>query len=868
MREDFFKSGNEWVRIDLHLHTKSDDKFKYNGKDFVKDYIQALKTAGIRIGAITNHNIFNLDEYMQLKQEAEKNDIWLLPGVELEINEGKRGMHILVVFDNNNLKKGNDFINQFTVRQLDLQTRKPNKKLEDILNDLNELKRDYILIFAHVDGMKGFLKELKPANYANWIRKGYFRDKILALQDINESSKKNFENEVKKIHGDNWKKYKPAYVSFIDPKSIEDITNKGKETYIKIGAFNFSALKFAFLNYELRIRDTGPDFEYPRIVALEIRNGRFIEDKVFNFNPCLNTIIGVRGSGKSSVIEVLRWIGGKKPLEGSDEKYKKDLVQYALGNGGEVALKVMTRDGFIYTIKKGYVDFYPTVLDENGKRLNIKDIKGLFDFIYFGQKDLSEITKKTTQQLTLIDSFIEDKLTKLKSDEKELKNKIKEISKEINKLEAEKVKIEDIKNELSTLTEKIRIYKEKGVDKLLKEQINFEKEKEKFNLILSAIEEEKKKIIDLKYSIEQSFNMLLEYEFEFYGEGFKNKLKKLKIDLLDELTRIEELFNCFDISIEEERKKAKNKEEELKDNLSKLKKEIDDSLDTNFYINTSRKIQQLEMKIKKIKRRKDLLENKQSQLEEKFEKLNKVQRKIYLERKKFTKGIEEKINFLKVDVRFRGDKETFFTRLENLLKGSGIRKNKIEKLLETFSDGYSLYKAVKDKENKLVDILGESDFYKLMEKIINNSDLFIIETAPDKIIIEYKLNDTEYKPLEKLSIGQRAAAILAMILLHQNKPVIIDQPEDDIDNSTIYEGIIKTILERKNKNQFIFVTHNSNIVVLGDSDNVFVSKNESEKLMLNNGSIDSEEVQREIIGIMEGGKEAFEKRKIIYKLWR
>ncbi len=76
---------------------------------------------------------------------------------------------------------------------------------------------------------------------------------------------------------------------------------------------------------------------------------------------------------------------------------------------------------FFYTIKKGYVDFYPIVLDQDGNKVNIKDIKALFDFLYFGQKDLSRIAEQTTKQLILIDSFIEDKLYSLKSKENNLK---------------------------------------------------------------------------------------------------------------------------------------------------------------------------------------------------------------------------------------------------------------------------------------------------------------------------------------------------------------------------------------------------------------------------------------------------------------
>lgn len=868
MNEHIFKAGNKWVRIDLHLHTISDSEFKYQGKNFINDYIEALKTAEIRIGAITNHNKFNFDEYIKLKEGAEKNNIWLLPGVELELNEGKGKMHVLIIFNDKDLEKDNQFINDVIARQFDLHTKKTNKKLEEVLNDLDELKREYLLIFAHVDSEKGFFKALKPANYITWIEKGYFRNKIVALQNINNSSRSIFENELRKVYKDQWQKYRPAYVSFLDPKCIEDILTKDKKTYIKIGAFNFSALKFAFLNHELRIKNELPAFDYPRIISLEIKNGNFIENQTIEFNPSLNTLIGIRGSGKSTIIEVLRWILEKKPLEGSDENYKNSLVHHALGNGGEVILKIKTKDAFTYMIKKGFMDYYPVILDQNGEKLDIKNISGLFDVIYYGQKDLSEITKTSIQQLSLIDEFIKDKLTLLKSKEKTIKNKLSELIKEIHKLEKTEEKVEELEDELNTLREKIRIFKEKGIDNLLKEQTDFDGEKEKFDFVLSSIQEQITKLKELEDFINQSFDIILEYNFEFLGVNFRVKLKNLREELLKEFNRIFEIFVRFKESLEgEEFKIISIKENELKEKLSKFKKEIDSRLDTNFYIKTSRKIQQLEIKIRSIVNKKKLLKEKEKAFEEQIETLNNIQRRIYEERKKFVEQIEKRIKFLRVKIEFRGDKESFTKHLENILKGSGIRKNKIEKLSSMFSDGYSLYKAVKTEESQLIEVVGTNDFYKIKEKIWEVPENLVTEVSPDKVIIEYKLNELKYKPLEKLSIGQRAAALLAMILLHQNKPVIIDQPEDDIDNSTIYEGIIKTILERKDKNQFIFATHNSNVVVLGDSDNVLVCKNEGEKLALNSGSIDREDIQNEIMYIMEGGKEAFEKRKIIYKLW-
>ena len=276
MPKVLFDSGSEWVRVDLHLHTRADSKFRYDGDNFEKEYVDALEDVGINIGAITNHNRFDYNEFVRLEKLARDRGIWLLPGVELEVTDGKRGMHVLTIFDNKDIKEEKDFISNFIIRQIDPVTKKPNKTVETLIDELDRLKKNYLLIFAHVDNTKGFLKEIQPTKYKAWIRKGLFREKIIALQDINNSSINSFENELKTELHDEWKKYKPAYVSFIDPGCISDIKAKSKKTYIKIGDFNFSALKFALLNYKVRLRDEKPEGAYSRILSMVIKHGNFI----------------------------------------------------------------------------------------------------------------------------------------------------------------------------------------------------------------------------------------------------------------------------------------------------------------------------------------------------------------------------------------------------------------------------------------------------------------------------------------------------------------------------------------------------------------------------------------------------------------
>jgi ABC-type lipoprotein export system ATPase subunit len=119
----------------------------------------------------------------------------------------------------------------------------------------------------------------------------------------------------------------------------------------------------------------------------------------------------------------------------------------------------------------------------------------------------------------------------------------------------------------------------------------------------------------------------------------------------------------------------------------------------------------------------------------------------------------------------------------------------------------------------------------------------------------------KFDDLEKGSAGQKAAAILAFLLSHGNEPLIIDQPEDDLDNALIYDLIVKQIHENKNRRQLIIVTHNANIAVNGDSELVHVLKYENGQVQIDQqGGLEESSIRESICAIMEGGRQAFLKR--------
>ena len=132
----------------------------------------------------------------------------------------------------------------------------------------------------------------------------------------------------------------------------------------------------------------------------------------------------------------------------------------------------------------------------------------------------------------------------------------------------------------------------------------------------------------------------------------------------------------------------------------------------------------------------------------------------------------------------------------------------------------------------------------------------------DSLDIRYSLKNGEsFKPVEQGSPGQKTAALLAFILSYGNEPLILDQPEDDLDNHLIYDLIVTQLREIKQKRQVLVVTHNANIVVNGDAENVIALDIRSgQTRIVAQGGLQEPSIRDEICRVMEGGKEAFTQR--------
>lgn len=141
-------------------------------------------------------------------------------------------------------------------------------------------------------------------------------------------------------------------------------------------------------------------------------------------------------------------------------------------------------------------------------------------------------------------------------------------------------------------------------------------------------------------------------------------------------------------------------------------------------------------------------------------------------------------------------------------------------------------------------------------------DRVLVWFPEDGLNIEYSRtgNGDDFQPIGQASAGQRAAAMLAFLLAHGEEPLVLDQPEDDLDNHLIYELIVRQIREQKIRRQIIVVTHNANVVVNGDAEMVHVLDFHNQCIIRQKGSLQQDAMRAEVCRVMEGGREAFDLR--------
>jgi len=883
--------GAEWVRVDFHLHSPASSTFSLpvglnlssNPKELVEEYIKKLKDAGIKIAAITDYNLIRKSFFIKIKQEANKHDIIIFPGVELDVefSGGKYGLHVLLIFDQNEDVNGiNRFIHSLDKNPQDnLVKERKHRSLEskyELEQLITEIRKRFncIVILVHPEDDKGIFKSFNHKQAAEYIK----NIKPDAIEKFSDSTKNKLlstgvltNEELERI----------AQIENSDPKSLEEIGNKKRDgkiraTYIKLSDFSLDAIKLALHDPSVRVSIySPPKMIHDWITGIKINGSNFLKDLPITFNPEMNTLIGGRGVGKSAIIETIRYGLGLQVY--SDPKYRANFLYDVVGSGGIVEVYVQRHYG---DQKRNYIIRRTIgkeieIYDQSNDRLNI-DVATLFDGklpIVIGQKELYHVARDHNFRLKLVDELIGEDIKDKQKEFNELVEKLKANGSEIISLKKEIFKKYEYEQELKSIEDEIKIFEKLGVVEKLKRLTDIIADDE---LIKDGFE----KIREAIYKVQE----VKDYLDEELG-NLKWRLGKSKThhESIERMQRICEEFekyviNMLDALLKEFEKSKEDYENEMKvwqQHKQKVEAEVEEvkrelgskKLKPERLEELTKRKAILEPRIKELQKVEEVLYGKLKERERLKNRLKEKRHELYVVRREMLEKVSEKLEGrLKLDVGFEEDRVEFEKRLKSLLTGSGIHKKVVDNIVASnlAIDGLLLSEYIQEGKEKIIEKLSltETMAEKFVAWFSDEERLFELETLfpEDKIIIKLKVDD-DFRDIERLSDGQKATALLLLLFAHEDRILILDQPEEDLDNRFIYEDVVKILRDYKSRRHFVIATHNANIPVIGDSEQIIVLESEEGVCkIVDTGSVDKVLIRNHVKNIMEGGEEAFRLR--------
>jgi hypothetical protein len=533
-----------------------------------------------------------------------------------------------------------------------------------------------------------------------------------------------------------------------------------------------------------------------------------------------------------------------------------------------------------YTIERT-VPNPPIIKDEAGEVLTLSPSDIMPGVEVFGQHEISELTKSREKLTLLLDRFVEHDHT-LASRKSKLRLELERSRSRIGDVQRELKAMQDRLLALPSLEETQKRFKEAGLEERLKEKSQLVREVR----IFANVEERLGPIRTFQQELVDSLPLDSAFVSPKSLEGLPNAdiLAEIELTLADlskglqtTATQIAKLLAIADAAMTGTKTKWETRRASIEEKYEKLLRELQKSkIDGAEFIRLRQQIEELRpLRDKKETLNRDLathLAHRRKLLSEWEDTKASEFRQIQKAAKKVTKKLDGRV---KVEVTMAGNREP----LEQLLREVGGNLNAaLERLrardqisLPDFAqrcrEGKEALIEFYDFPSGSAERIAQYDptlFMRIEELDLPATTKIELNTAPEG-------ETPTWQTLEALSTGQKATAVLLLLLLESEAPLVVDQPEDDLDNRFITDGVVPIMRQEKRKRQFLFSTHNANIPVLGDAELILglaasgEGKEGQAKVSPEHmASIDSKPVRELVEEILEGGKDAFEMRRSKY----
>jgi len=614
------------------------------------------------------------------------------------------------------------------------------------------------------------------------------------------------------------------------------------------------------------------------ILSLRVSGG-FLDGLEMAFSSGLNCIIGARGAGKTTVLELIRYAMDSLPdADASSQERKRisDLIEHNL-DGGSVRIAIQTQDGSRFIVNRPSGE-PPIVLTEDGSATQLS-VNTLFKPHVYSQSDIEMIADQPALQLALIDRFESEKLAHI-SDELRTMH---------DGLRANASKIVTVREKIAGLDEQLAHLPvvQEQLQKLASASQGSSKELQKANDDKALRQRESSAVTNTISAIDQT-----KTEVDSIGDGLRTALLELGHETLEKgpngptLQPINERiaatrewlnaqFRHIAQRLESDSAWLRQQQGLLTrahaDQEAKFRTLLEQHRQMQGPAQERARLENQRHSLQAVQRQKDDLDAHLRTLEEERKTLlNQVSDLCahrYAQREKIVQHINNALMpEVEVSIENLGNQDAYQKLLSDHLKGTGANRTRMLQRLTSLTPA-ELAQLLNARDTAAFEKrvgLNRNQAEKAVEALGGAKTILDIEAVAlrDRPII--KLNDNgTYKSSPALSKGQKCTAVLPILLLDSDRPLLIDQPEDNLDNRFISKVVVDKILKVKQQRQLFFVTHNPSVVVLAESERVFVlNSSGTNARIVNQGSVDDCKI--DILSLLEGGAEAFEKRRLKY----
>lgn len=881
-------SGATFYRADLHIHSYGGSHDVTDATMTPENIVATAIAERISIISIADHN--DISNVKQAIEIGAKKGVLVIPGVELSTAQG----HLLCYFpDYPRLAK---FISNLTIVDERLPTSRCQQSILECLNAANS--NDGFGILAHVDVASGFEHDNPGASphkvdvichpaLAGIEVKHAASDIYYSPADAQTERVNMGRQRIERL-GLASRQYL-ARVMNSDSHALNALgrnaANDKRITRYKMDNPSFAALKIALEDADARVRieDLIPQ-AVPHVVGIAMEGG-FLDKQVIQFNRNLNCIIGGRGTGKSTTFEVVRCLVDTEEEAGKvvDSEVWPDTIH------------------FIWQDQAGQRH----LLARNKGQLveNVHDADGgpcAFDIDCFGQGDAARISieaqKNPLALLNYLDKFIA--FGTVLEEEAAARDELLELQTAIENAEHQVALIPQYQRQLQTTQNALAAMQKPEVKALIELQRHLATERELRNQIATKLKQLKKNgdISTQSNAADEIANLANPSTLTLGGEEFKAivaQVATFKSLVVDAKQKIATGAAALDAAIGIHTTVWKAKDSEAQGKIDAKKKELEAlkiTFDMSYITKLANDEASYKTKLQSLEEWKATLKESRRRRLIALTCRRKLRDRIAMMRDTFgrqaSNTLRESLSDLQVSLKYAHNAYSPEAS-EQIIAAMGWRTNqqvRASYLVETLTVP-KLLEAIQNADPTPLTLLQTRDGTQafdtaeakvVLERLSTPAVRFALERVAlydvPKLQVSKQVPNgtggmrTVQREFSKLSLGQQQSILLALMLsANSDKPLIIDQPEDNLDGEFIYSTLVPVLRRAKERRQVIIVTHNANVAVLGDAEQIIVMKaNNDHSEIVSRGSIDRSETRDAACAILEGAKEAFTSRAKMY----